>query len=122
MDSTYPILYQGQPATILLYMHAVADTESPKTGLTPTVRLVKYGSDEFVEPEGPIVELGAGFYKFDATATDLATAGILLVHATGTDAANFDQFFNVVPSSWIDLSQMNTSANQGLGKSYHTLG
>src|SRR4029077_7401453 len=74
------------------------DHISPKTGLTPTVTISKNGA-AFGAPAGAVTEIGNGWYKIAANATDSNTLGSLLVHATATGADPFDVIHEVVEAT-----------------------
>lgn len=72
-----------------------ADHISPKTGLTPTVTVSKNGA-AFAAPAGAVAEIGNGWYKVAGNATDTATLGPLLLHATAAGADPVDVVFPIV--------------------------
>ena len=69
-----------------------------KTGLTATVTISKNGGT-FGAPAGAIAEIGNGWYRIAANATDSNTIGSLLVHATATGADPFDVIHEVVEAT-----------------------
>jgi len=91
----YPIK-QGQTAQPLLFlMIDSADHVSGKPGLSPTVTLSKAGGT-FATPAGAVTEVGNGWYQVAGNATDSATLGPLLLHASATGADPTDDRFDVV--------------------------
>ena len=70
---------------LVFFMVDSTDHVTGKTGLTPTVTLSKNGG-AFGSPAGAVSEIGSGFYKVAATATDSNTLGILALTATATGA------------------------------------
>jgi hypothetical protein len=66
-----------------------------KTSLTPTVTISKNGG-AFITPAGAITELGNGWYKIAANATDTDTLGPLIVHAEASGADPVDLVYQVV--------------------------
>ena len=84
----------------LFLMTDSADHVTGKTGLTPTVTLSKNGAG-FGAASGAVTELASGWYALAGNATDRATLGELLLHASATGAdpvdakifiVNFDPF------------------------------
>lgn len=77
-------------ATLALVFRLVSSSDhvTPLTGVTPTVTLSKNGG-VFASPSGAVTEIGSGFYKVAANATDSNTLGMLALAATasGADAA-----------------------------------
>lgn len=94
---------QSQTAVPLTFvMVDSSDHVTPKTGLTPTVTLSKNGA-AFAAPAGAVSEIGSGWYKVAANATDSNTLGVLDLHATAGGADPQDEEFLVVaydPFSW----------------------
>ena len=83
---------------IPFYLVSSTDHIAPKTGLAPTVTISKNGA-AFGSPAGAVTEIGSGWYKIAANATDSNTVGSLLVHATGTGADPFDVEHEVVEAT-----------------------
>lgn len=81
-----------------------------KTGLTVTVTLSK-NCGAFGAVSGVVTEIGNGWYKLAANATDAATLGALVLHATATGADPVDDRHEVV------LFDPDTMATQ-TGNSY----
>lgn len=82
------------PVTFL--MVDSSDHITGKTGLTPTVTVSKNGS-AFGSPSGAVSEIGSGWYALSGNATDRATLGDLLIHATATGADPVDDRYCIVP-------------------------
>jgi hypothetical protein len=84
-------------ATLALVFFMVDDTDhvTGKTGLTPTVTLSKNGGS-FASPAGAVSEIGNGFYKVAANATDSNTLGILALTATAAGADRAAMAYEVV--------------------------
>lgn len=90
------LLKQSQTARPLLFLLVDStDHVTGKTGLSPTVTLSKNGA-AFGAPSGAVTELSSGWYKVAGNATDTATLGPLLLHATGAAADPSDVEFEVV--------------------------
>ena len=66
-----------------------------KTGLSPTVTLSKNGAT-FASPAGSVTEIANGWYQVAGNATDTATLGPLMLHATGSGADPCDVVYQVV--------------------------
>lgn len=97
-----------------------SDHLSPATGLVAgtslTVTISKNGA-AFAAPAGAITEVGNGFYQIAANATDNATLGPIVVHATGTGADPFDDVFSVVnydPTNAASLGLTNLDSKVSL--------
>jgi hypothetical protein len=87
-----------EPLEFLLVL--ASDHRTGATGIAPTVRLSKAGGS-FAAPAGAVAEVGNGWYRVAANATDASTVGplILSVDATATtDPA--DVRFEVVPTAY----------------------
>lgn len=80
---------------LLFLMVDSADHFSPKTGLSPTVTIRK-ASGSFASPSGAVSEIANGWYKVAGNATDSATLGPLLLHATASGADPVDDRYEVV--------------------------
>jgi hypothetical protein len=90
------LLQQSSTAHPLLFlMVSSTDHITAVTGITPTVTISKDGAT-FASPAGTVSEVANGWYKVAGNATDTATAGALLLHATGTGADPVDDEFRVV--------------------------
>lgn len=102
-------LKQNQTARPLLFlMLDSADHLTPKTGLSPTVTLSKNGGS-FAAPAGAVSEVGSGWYKVAANATDANTLGPLLLHATATGADVCDERYEVVAYDPADAAGLGLS-------------
>lgn len=73
-----------------------ADHISPKTGLTPTVTILKANTGSFASPSGAVTELANGWYKVAGNATDTNTDGPIILHATASGADPTDMIVGVV--------------------------
>jgi len=91
----YPVQQANTSQVLLFLMTDSVDHISPKTGLSPTVLLSKNGA-AFAACAGAVSEVGDGWYKVAANATDAGTLGPLLLHATATGADPQDVVFTVV--------------------------
>jgi hypothetical protein len=82
-----PLLIQQGSAVHPLPFILISSTDhiAPVTGATPTVTLSKDGA-AFATPAGAVTEIGNGWYKVAANATDSNTLGSLNLHATATGA------------------------------------
>ena len=90
------LLKQSSTAQPLVFLMVdSADHITGKTGLSPTVTLSKNGGS-FASPAGAVTEIGNGWYKVAGNATDTATLGPLILHATGTGADPVDVLYEVV--------------------------
>lgn len=85
-STLYPIMFLLVDST---------DHVTGKTGLTPTVTISKNGA-AFASPAGAVTELGSGWYALAGNATDRATLGDLIIHATGTGADPVDDRYVIV--------------------------
>jgi hypothetical protein len=65
------------------------DHTSPAIGAIPVVQISKAGQF-FITPEGPVVELGDGWYSLYLTVNDTNTVGELSTHVTAIDCDNTD--------------------------------
>lgn len=65
------------------------------SGSTLTVTISKNGG-AFASPAGAVTEISGGWYKIAGNATDTATLGPLILHATGTGADPQDAIFPVI--------------------------
>ncbi len=83
----------AQPLVFLLVLSS--DHITGATGLSPTVTLSKNGGS-FGSPAGAVTEIGNGWYKVAGNATDTATLGPLLLHASVATADPTDDCFQVV--------------------------
>src|SRR5574337_1467581 len=107
----------AQPLVFLLIDSA--DHISPKTGLTPTVTISKSGGS-FAAPAGTVSEIANGWYKVAGNATDTATLGPLILHATSAGADPVDLLYSVVAydprsATNLGLSALTTAAPAAAG-------
>jgi hypothetical protein len=90
------LLKQSSTAQPLVFLMVDSgDHITGKTGLSPTVTLSKSGGS-FASPSGAVTEIANGWYKCAGNATDTATLGPLILHATGSGADPVDVEFEVV--------------------------
>jgi len=92
--TTYPLIFLMVDDT---------DHVTGKTGLTPTVTISKAGG-AFASPAGAVTEIANGWYKVAGNATDNATLGPLILHATGAAADPVDVVYNVTASLLDDVT------------------
>lgn len=118
-------LKQSQTARPLLFLMVdSADHVSAKTGLTPTVTLSKNGAS-FASPAGAVSEVGSGWYKVAPNATDTATLGPLLLHATASSADPVDVVFEVIAydpedGASLGLSRLDAAVSTRLASASYT--
>lgn len=104
------ILKQSSTAQPLMFLLVLAsDHISGATGLTPTVTLSKSGA-AFGAPSGAVTEISSGWYKVAGNATDTATLGPLILHATGTGTDPVDIEFEVVAYDPQDAVRLGVTA------------
>ncbi len=90
------LLQKSSTARPLLFLLlSSTDHITGKTGATPTVTISKAGG-AFGAPGGAVTEVGNGWYKVAGSATDTATTGPLLLHATAAGADPCDDRYEVV--------------------------
>ncbi len=90
------LLKSGNTTRSLLFLMVdSSDHLTGKAGLSPTVTISKNGA-AFASPAGAVSEVGSGWYKVAANATDADTVGPLLLHATAATADPTDDRFEVV--------------------------
>lgn len=92
---TYEVKQSTTTYALVFLMVDSTDHVTGKTGLTPTVTLSKNGG-AFASPSGAVSEIANGWYKVAGNATDNATLGPLILHATGTAADPTDVVYTVV--------------------------
>lgn len=92
--TTYPLVF---------LMVSSVDHVTPVTGLSPTVTISKAGA-AFASPAGSVSEIANGWYKVAGNATDNATLGPLILHATGAGADPVDVVYNVTARLLDDLA------------------
>lgn len=86
-----------------------SDHSTGVTGLSPTVTISKDGG-AFAAPAGAVSEIGDGWYKLAANATDRDTLGDCLLHATGTGADPTDAVFTIVAYDPFDAVRLGLTA------------
>lgn len=91
----YEVKQSTTTYALVFLMVDSTDHVTGKTGLTPTVTLSKNGG-AFASPSGAVSEIANGWYKVAGNATDNATLGPLILHATGTGADPTDVVYTVV--------------------------
>ncbi len=91
----YPLKQSSTAQPLIFLMIDSADHISGKTLISPTVTIRKVGG-AFGTPAGAVTEIANGWYQVAGNATDTATLGPLLLHATGTGADPTDDRFDVV--------------------------
>lgn len=91
----YEVKQSTTTYALVFLMVDSTDHVTGKTGLTPTVTLSKNGG-AFASPSGAVSEIANGWYKVAGNATDNATLGPLILHATGTAADPTDVVYTVV--------------------------
>ena len=104
------LLQQSSTAHPLLFL-LISSTDhiTGKTGATPTVTLSKDGAT-FATPSGAVSELANGWYKVAGNATDTATLGSLLLHATATGSDPVDDEYRVVAFNPDDAIRLGLSS------------
>jgi hypothetical protein len=101
----YPVTQSQTAQPLVFFMTDSSDHISGKTGLSPAVTISKNGG-AFASPSGAVSEIANGWYKVAGNATDAATLGPLLLHATGSGADPFDDCFPVVAYSPQDAAAL----------------
>lgn len=99
--TTFPLVFA---------MVLASDHRSAATGLAPTVTLSKAGG-AFAAPAGAVSEIGSGWYKVAASATDLNTAGPLILHATAATADPADVLYEVVGAALLPPVRQATTTH-----------
>jgi len=92
---SYDIAQSTTAFPLVFFMTDSSDHLTGKTGLTPTVTLSKNGG-AFASPAGTVTEISAGWYKVAGNATDSATLGPLILHATGSGADATEILYAVI--------------------------
>lgn len=105
----YPIQNGNTTRPLLFLMVQSSDHLTGITGATPTVTLSKNGA-AFAAPAGAVTEVGNGWYKLAANATDAGTNGPLLLHATAASADPTDDRFDVVSYNPDDAVRLGLTA------------
>lgn len=91
----YPIVQSQIAQPLVFLMVDGTDHLTGKIGLTVTVTISKNGG-AFVSPAGAVTEIGNGWYKVAANATDSGTLGPLILHATASGSDPCDELYPVV--------------------------
>lgn len=90
------LIKQSQTAQpLVFFMAQSSDHVTGLAGASPTVTLSKNGG-AFGAASGAVSEISSGWYKVAGNATDTATLGPLLLHATATSGDPTDVQFEVV--------------------------
>ena len=71
---------------ILVQMVDSADRVTPKSGLSPTVQIVKAGGSSYSNITGTCAEVGSGTYRISLAPADVDTAGAAMLKVTATGA------------------------------------
>ncbi len=104
------LLKQSSTAQPLVFLMVLSsDHITGATGLTPTVMLSKNGGS-FASPSGTVSEIANGWYQVAGNATDTATLGPLVLHASGTGADPGDVIHEVVAFDPQDATRFGLSA------------
>jgi hypothetical protein len=98
---------------LLFLMIDAADHISPKTGLAPAATISRNGGS-FNPPSGTVAEIGNGWYQVAGNASDTATVGPLLLHATAPGADPTDVQFEVVAFDPGDATRLGLQALPGV--------
>lgn len=104
------LLQQSSTARPLyFFLVESADHITGLTGASPTVTICKNGGS-FASPGGAVSEVANGWYKVAGNATDTATTGPLLLHATASGGDPLDDRFEVVAFNPDDGIHLGLSA------------
>lgn len=106
---SYQIKQSTTAYPLVFLMVDSTDHVTGKTGLTPTVTIRKVGGS-FASPAGAVTEIANGWYQVAGNATDSATLGPLLLHATGTAADPVDMLYEVVAYDPQDTIRLGLTA------------
>lgn len=107
--STYQIKQSSTAYPLVFLMIDSADHVSAKTGLSPTVTISKAGA-AFGSPAGAVTEIANGWYKVAGNATDTATLGSLILHASAGGADPTDIIYEVVAHDVQDAVHLGLSS------------
>lgn len=120
---SYQVKQSSTAYPLVFLMIDSSDHISPKTGLSPTVTISKAGGS-FATPAGAVSEIGSGWYKVAGNATDTATLGPLLLHATASGADPVDALYEVVAvdpqSTAFGLTNLDAAISTRLATSGYT--
>ena len=103
------VLMSSATQPLLFRMVSEVDQYTPVTGLSPTVLISKNGGS-FTSPAGAVTEISNGWYKVAGNATDTNTLGPLVLHATGTGAAPYDEKYLVIAADLSDTVRLGLTA------------
>jgi len=106
---SYQIKQSSTAYPLVFLMIDSADHLAAKTGLSPTVTVRKVGGS-FATPTGAVTEIANGWYQVAGNATDSATLGPLLLHATATGADPTDMLYEVVAHDVQDAVRLGLTA------------
>lgn len=95
---SYDVQQSSTAFPLVFLLISSTDHITGLTGATVTVTISKNGG-AFASPAGTVTEMANGWYKVAGNATDTATLGPLLLHATATGADPTDQLYPVVAFS-----------------------
>lgn len=107
------ILKDSASYNIPFLMVDSGDHLTPKTGLSPTVKISK-NCGTFSTPSGTIAEVSLGWYCISGHLQDSNTYGPLLIHASGAGADMYDGIHEVVafnPRDSVSLGLTNVLSN-----------
>lgn len=107
------ILKDSASYNIPFLMVDSGDHLTPKTGLSPTVKISK-NCGTFSTPSGTIAEVSLGWYCVSGHLQDSNTYGPLMIHASGSGADMYDGMHEVVafnPRDSVSLGLTNVLAN-----------
>jgi hypothetical protein len=99
---------------LIFLLVSSADGVTGVTGASPTVVISKNGGS-FAAPSGAVSEIGNGWYKLAANATDSNTLGKLILHATATGALPSDTIYQVVAFDPEDAQRLGLASLPGSG-------
>lgn len=105
----YQIKQSTTAYPLVFFMADSSDHVTAKTGLFPTVTISKAGGS-FASPSGTVTEIANGWYKVAGNATDSATLGPLVLHATGSGADPTDAIYEVVAFDPQDTVRLGLTA------------
>lgn len=103
------LIVQNDVTRVLVWlMVSSTDHVTPVTGLSPAVTLSKNGG-AFASPAGVVAEIGSGWYRLTPGAADVATLGMLILHASGAGADPADALVEVVAANVHDNTSLGLS-------------
>jgi len=112
---TYAQLREDTAGIVMVYL-TLSGTETPATGLTPTIEISKNGA-AFAAPVGSVAEVSDGWYACSLNLADTSTPGQLIVKLT--DATADPGFASITVCTHNPLSIW---AGQVLAESYAGVG